>query len=200
MSVQLSVEPADLVGQDRPDRHRPHVATSHGRDLSAAGRQRQSTRNRPSQGHDHFCCFRFLLLLLPRLRGQADRQRVGAQLRGAVGSQAWATFWLWLGAAGVWAAIAVAYATAAGRTWATQMRQAGRWWNRPVVKAGASFLLACCLIRLWFVVVPVALITAAVLARRTSANRAGRERIRRDGHIAEMEADLGITEWQAPPQ
>ena len=80
------------------------------------------------------------------------------------------------------------------------MRQAGRWWNRPVVKAGASFLLACCLIRLWFVVVPVALITAAVLARRTSANRAGRERIRRDGHIAEMEADLGITEWQAPPQ
>ena len=200
MSVQLSVEPTDLVGQDRPDRHRPHVATSHGRDLSAAGRQRQSTRNRPSQGHDHFCCFRFLLLLLPRLRGQADRQRVGAQLRGAVGSQAWATFWLWLGAAGVWAAIAVAYATAAGRTWATQMRQAGRWWNRPVVKAGASFLLACCLIRLWFVVVPVALITAAVLARRTSANRAGRERIRRDWHIAEMEADLGITEWQAPPQ
>ena|GEM_PF-1287523 len=69
-----------------------------------------------------------------------------------------------------------------------------------MVKAGASFLLACCLIRLWFVVVPVALITAAVLARRTSANRAGRERIRRDWHIAEMEADLGITEWQAPPQ
>jgi hypothetical protein len=53
MSVQLSVEPADLVGQDRPDRHRPHVAASHGRDLPAAGRQRQSTRNRPSQGHDH---------------------------------------------------------------------------------------------------------------------------------------------------
>jgi hypothetical protein len=64
MSVQLSVEPADLVGQERPDRHRPHVATSHGRDLSAAGRQRQSTRNRPSQGlvitsaaSASFCCF-----------------------------------------------------------------------------------------------------------------------------------------------
>jgi hypothetical protein len=115
-------------------------------------------------------------------------------------SRAWVTFWQWFGAAGVWAAIAVAYATPAGRTWATQMRQAGQWWNRPVVKAGAWFLLACCLLRLWFVVVPVALIIAAVVAWRSSANRPGRERIRRDGHIAEMEADLGITEWKAPPQ